>query len=668
MCGISGIIGAKSNKINLKNLVDQNSIIRHRGPDDEGYVLIDKHRNIITAGGKDTPKEVWETNTPYKPIIEINMLDNANYILAFGHRRLSILDLSPFGHCPMAYNNGRYWITYNGEVYNYLELKTELEEKGHNFISNTDTEVILASYAEWGEKCLEKFNGMWAFAIYDSITHEVFISRDRFGIKPLYYWFSPFGDFCFGSEIKQFTQHSDWKAQLNGQRAYDYLVYSFTDHTKETMFKGVFVIPPGHYFKSNIEHIHADQQETIATIPWYKLKQKQNERNIEEAGEDFKQYFKSSVNLHLRADVLVGSALSGGLDSSAIVCEVNNLLLTQGKHEIQKTFSSCATDERFNEKKWVDIVIKHTQVDAHFVYPELKDVFKLTPEIIWYQDEPYQSQATFLGFHVFQKARQNNVKVLMNGQGADEYLGGYGQYTVARYASLLKKGKVVEFLKDINKSKPNTPIKIFLRVLYHLFPDTLKRKFARKLGNYTQILNLFDLNKLNAKHIHPNDLIKIKQKKVKDITLYQLFHSPLPKYLRLEDRNSMAHSVEARVPFLDFRLVEYCYGLPDHYLDYQGVTKRIMRLGLKDILPEKIANRKDKKGFITPEEKWVKEEQPELFRQKIKEAIEVSKGIIKPEALIYFDKVILGKIPFDYTYWRIILFAEWIKRFEVEIN
>jgi asparagine synthase (glutamine-hydrolysing) len=328
-----------------------------------------------------------------------------------------------------------------------VEIKDELIIQGYNFISNSDTEVILAAWQKWGIECQQKFNGMWAFVIYDSKKREIFISRDRFGIKPFYYWFAPDGSFCFASEIKAFTTCEGWKAKLNPQRVYDYLIYSYTDHTEETMFSGVYQIPGGHYFQAKIESILPNQKRKINTIKWYEFPQKPYNGTFEEASKQFEALFKSSIKLHLRADVPVGTALSGGLDSSAIVCEMNNILKEQGAEDLQKTFSSCSENERFDEKKWMDIVVNHTSVDAHFIYPKLEDVFKMTPNLIWFHDEPYQSLSAFSAYNVFQLVESNNIKVLLNGQGADEYLGGYGQFTYARLVSKIRRLKWVQLYK-----------------------------------------------------------------------------------------------------------------------------------------------------------------------------------------------------------------------------
>ena len=670
MCGIAGFIAKQGNLLPNSLIADMTSLINHRGPDDEGFLLVSANRNLVAAGAGNTPPEVWQSHTDYHPVSDIRSLFDKQSSLAFGHKRLSILDLSSTGHQPMSFSGGRYWIVFNGEIYNYQEIKGKLEEVGYHFKTKTDTEIILAAYSEWGESSLDRFVGMWAFAIFDRDKEELFLARDRYGIKPLYYYFSPGGDFYFGSEIKQFTAISGWQSIINPRRAYDQLVYSFTDHTDETMFDRVFQLPAGTCFKSSLMTIKPDNSGRIRFNKWYFVKSDPFKGSFFEASGIFRMLFDRAVKEHLHADVPVGTALSGGLDSSSIVCEVNRILKVNGTEELQKTFSSCSTDDRYSEKKWMDIVINHTNVEAYFVFPSLEEAIKLTPAILWQHDEPYQSQSAFLAFVLFQLAHQNGVKVLLNGQGADEYLGGYGQFTLARYSNMVKDLRFSSLLADIKNHSTSGTVtlqKLLLGITNHLLPLNVQRGIAAFTSSSDHIKCLIDTKRLNIKPLHPFTTIPVRYKSVPEISEHLTFYSTLPKYLHWEDRNSMAHSVEARVPFLDHRLVEFAYNLPDDYLERDGVSKRVMRQAMDGLLPEKIKNRRDKMGFTTPEELWVRRDNPGYFRKCISEAISVTNGIVKPEALKYFDDVVAGKLPFDYTYWRIILFSKWIQRFEVKI-
>jgi len=666
MCGLSGIVFSSYGQAG--DIVRMNSVIRHRGPDDEGYLLIDKAEALHVAGGEDTSRESWMAGSGYAPVARVGESDNISMLMSLGHRRLSILDLSAAGHQPMSYLGGRYWIVFNGEIYNYTDIKAELQKKGYQFITRTDTEVVLAAYAEWGEKCLEKFVGMWSFAIYDHEHKELFLSRDRYGIKPLYYWFSPEGNFCFASEIKQFTACKGWHASMNRPRVYDYLIYSFTDHTDETMFSGVYQLPAGSCFRADIRKIRPDCKGKISHTKWYHPIRKPYTGSFREATVEFRELFERAVREHLMADVPVGTALSGGLDSSSIVCEVNRILRISGTSELQKTFSSCAEDGRYDERKWMDIVIDHTRVDSHMIYPQVQQAIDTTRDLIWFQDEPYQSQSAFLGYCVFGIARENGVKVLLNGQGADEYLGGYGQFAAARYANMVRQFRLYSLLSDIrnlHKIRNITNATLLRQIAYHLLPHTLRSRIGNMTGSADHVREVISIEKLGITHTHPYDVIPVGMDTVPEISEHLTFYSTLPKYLRWEDRNSMAHSVEARVPFLDHRLVEFTYSLPDDFLEKDGITKRVMREAMNSLVPEKIKNRKDKMGFTTPEEVWVRRERPEYFSEKIIEASTATDGIVKKEAADYFNRIVKGELPFDYTYWRIILFSEWMQKFNI---
>ena len=670
MCGIAGFVAKHGNPLLNSSVMKMTDLIFHRGPDDEGYIFLSPDKSIRVAGGKSTPAAVWESHTEYRPSVDAGACSHQHSILAFGHRRLSILDLSPGGHQPMSYKNGQYWIVFNGEIYNYREIRHELENKGYRFTTGSDTETVLAAFAEWGVNSFNRFVGMWALAIYDHEKKEIILSRDRYGIKPLYYYFSSSGTFYFASEIKQFSVLKEWKSLINPGRVYDQLIYSFTDHTDETMFSGVFQLPAGCYFRAETGNLERDKTGRIVIHRWYTPVHIPFMGSFNDAASEFRHLFERAVREHLYADVPVGTALSGGLDSSSIVCEVNRLLRAENSTDLQKTFSSCSVHEQYSEKKWMDLVVDHTRVDAYFIYPSLDQVLQITPSILWYHDEPYQSQSAFLAFNLFHLARVNNVKVLLNGQGADEYLGGYGQFTTARYANMFKGLRLAGMLADMKRSQAISNISVYRNirsVAFHMLPDLIKRTLTRVKSSSDNVKEIIDTGKLVNEPVHPFDLIPVRYRSVPEISDHLTFYSTLPKYLHWEDRNSMAHSVEARVPFLDHRLVEFASSLPDDFLEKDGVNKRVMREAFDGLIPDIIKNRRDKMGFITPEEMWVRKENPAVFRKKIEEAVEVTNGIIKPGALRYFDQVVSGGQKFDYTYWRLILFSEWIKKFDIKI-
>ncbi|MGN7479747.1 asparagine synthase (glutamine-hydrolyzing) [Solibacillus silvestris] len=628
MCGIAAIYSTKSlENYLIKQMTD---LIKHRGPDGEGHEsFLDGH--------------LW-----------------------FGHRRLSIIDLSSAGHQPMSYLDERYWITYNGEVYNYLELRDELEVKGYQFQSNSDTEVILAAYAEWGKNCLNRFNGMWSFVIFDRLENKFFAARDRFGVKPLYYWYSPEGMLAFASEIKQFTVLPGWEASLNGQRAYDFLNWSLTNHTDETLFENVFQIRGGEAVVIELENNNLFKEKSLNIYQWYTLKPRLSRGTIDDIAEKFRQLFTDSIKLRLRADVAVGSCLSGGLDSSSIVCVANDLLDELDKKELQKTFSACSHEKKYDERYFIDKVVQSRDIEAHYTYPELNNLFPQLEDLTWHQDEPFGSTSVYAQWEVFKLAAEQKVKVVLDGQGADEQLAGYHGYFSPRFTSLLKSLDIVTLLKEINDSKEiHGYSKVFAikQIANAMLPEVIRQKLIKVNKSPTWL----DMERLGAVEADPFVEFGSKASSIRQMSIAQLTRTNLPMLLHWEDRDSMAHTVESRLPFLDYRLVEFILGLPDSFKLSDGITKKVLREGMKDILPEEIRMRMDKLGFVTPEEVWIKGESAEMFLKKVKEAVALSKGVLKEDVVIKAEAMIAGQENFSFYIWRVISFGEWIKKFNVKI-
>lgn len=667
MCGISGIISFVP--LPLGSLHLMTDCIRHRGPDDEGFVLFPcLDGQADPRGGPDTPDDVLRAELLYSPIS--NGAREGLFHFGLGHRRLSILDLSPLGHQPMCTQDGRYWIVFNGEVYNYVELRAELENLGHSFISRTDTEVILAAYAQWGDGCLARFNGMWAFAIYDSKVKTLFLARDRFGVKPLYYWASPEGLFAFASEIKQFTVLPGWQAKLNGQRAYDYLVFGITDHTEETMFAGVFQLRPGHCVTLAVDDASVVQPGApLSTHAWYELRPRPFAGSFDDAAREFRSLFEQSIALRLRADVPVGSCLSGGLDSSSIVCVLNELLRNQGGQALQKTFSACSDVARFDERKWIDLVVGKTGVDAHYVYPALDRLFEESPSITWHQDEPFGSTSIYAQWCVFRLAAQNGVKVMLDGQGADEQLCGYHGFFGPRLATLLKSWRFADLVADLGGMRRLHGYSV-LSSLKFMLPYLLPEKLThvlRRVGGYTHPRpSWLNLGRLQAEAVDPFWKLGARGGGIQALSWTQLTGANLQMLLHWEDRNSMAQSIESRVPFLDYRLVEFVLGLPDEFKVAGGMTKRVLRESMHGVLPDEIRNRLDKLGFVTPEEVWMRESMPHMFMNRIEQALGVAAECFNADDVrLELNNIISGRKRFSFLPWRIVNFGEWLGRFGV---
>lgn len=624
MCGIAGIFSNK--KISDKYINSMLEMIAHRGPDSEGIVSLFDHRCYL------------------------------------GHRRLSILDLSDAGKQPMQYCNGKYWIVYNGEIYNYIELRHDLLKEGYLFKTETDTEVLLAAYDCWGRDCLHKLNGMWAFVIVNTVTGDIFSARDRFGIKPLYYWMSSHGLFALASEIKQFFGLPGWNGKINGQRCYDFLNWGLMDHTDETMYKGVFQLRAGEALCCHINQINNRK-----IYKWYELQSESLMCKPEEAMAQFFDIFSDAVRLRLRSDVKIGSCLSGGLDSSSIVCTMDRILKEMGSKEGIVTISSCSKILKYDEKKYVDIILEKIGTNGNFVYPSPEGLFADTKDLIWYQDEPFSSTSIYAQWCVFSAAKRCGIKVMLDGQGADEQLAGYYGFFFPRLKNLMKSFQFKRFFHEMlvtKKLHSFSAIFILKGLLYQCLPDEIYNRLCTMYNGNSLKPSWIDMQALDAYGENPYVVAGNKADSVKSLSIAQLTSSNLQMLLHWEDRNSMAHSIETRLPFLDYRLVEFVLSLPDEYKLSDGITKRILRDSMSSVVPDVVRLRMDKMGFVTPEEVWMREHYSD-FMGRLKDAIEVSRGIFTDKAIKHLDDMIDGKKRFDSSIWRIINFSLWLQRMKL---
>lgn len=666
MCGISALIGRQDVDV-APYIQPMTDIIRHRGPDDEGFALVKQQGAApIFLGGGDTPVDCYRHSSDFSPQSSISLHPIVPARIALGHRRLAILDLSPSGHQPMADTEGRRIIIYNGEVYNFPELRTELQALGYRFRSHSDTEVVFAAWQQWGMDCLWRLNGMFAFVILDVEQWRIFAARDRFGIKPLYWWVSPAGMVALASEIKQFTTLPGWRPRLNAARVYDYLNWAVSDHTTETLFDGVFQLAGGEYLDADINEL---SHGTVHPQRWYSLRAANHSMPFDTACRQFRELFTDAVELRLRADVAVGTCLSGGLDSSAIACALHQALQASGNHAAQNTFSACAEDARFDERPFIHAVAQHIGVKPQQVFPKLGGLLSSVDELVWHHDEPFLSSSVFAEWCVFDLVQRSGVKVTLDGHGADELLAGYHGFFGARLAGLLVSGDLAGLVREMaamHRRFGYTSIHTGMRMLDMLLPDTLRQPFRRYAGKSSSHPAWLDMQRLGIEGEDPFVTARARSASIRQMSIAQLLHTSLPMQLHWADRDSMAHSVESRVPFLDWRLVEFVLGCPDEYKIKLGVTKLLLREGLRDLLPTKIVDRVDKMGFVTPEEAWVREQAPHQFRQQAKFALEKSRGILKPEVLHMAEGIIAGREPYNNLLWRWICFGYWMERFGVE--
>jgi asparagine synthase (glutamine-hydrolysing) len=625
----------------------------------------------MTSKGSIVRNDQYET-IAYLPLEKATNNENLNCHIGLGHRRLSIVELSLLGHQPMCTPDERFWIIFNGEIYNYIEIRAELESLGEVFYTHSDTEVILVAYRRWGSNCLSKFNGMWALAIYDTLKQEIFISRDRFGVKPLYYWIGPHGDFYFASEIKQFTILPEWEAVINHQMAYDYLAWGLCDHTEETLFKGVFQLEGGCFIKINVAEMGAGIKISWTKERWYTLDTEEVFKgSFEEAKSHFRNIFNDAVRLRLRADVEVGTGLSGGLDSSSIVCTISRQLREQNSQELQNTFSACVADKRYDERNYMEIVEKHASVKAHYIYPQLLDLFERLDKLVWHQDEPFAGTSIFAESCVFELVASTPVRVTLDGHGADEILGGYHVFFAHRLAGFLRRGNFIAYLRDLKTLKDRYGYDrktMTLAAVKRIIPKWIGKLMGSSSPDNDRSERWLDFEQLQVQRRNPFVAKGESKIGIRELSKAQLLYTSLPVQLHWVDRDSMTYSIESRAPFLDYRLVEFIISCPDDFKVKNGITKLALRESLKEVLPADIYNRIDKMGFVTPEPAWVKEHGSDFFRKEIEDAIINSKGILKDNVTLIAEQIISGTVPYDPVVWRWICFGRWMKIFSVKIG
>ncbi len=607
MCGIAGFIDASlsndEKSIVLENMLEK---IAHRGPDARGKWF---HENV-----------------------------------ALGQNRLSIIDLSEEGNQPMHYQHAS--IVFNGEIYNYLEVREELKSKRYQFKTSSDTEVILAAYIEWGTKCVERFVGMWAIALWDHQKQELFCSRDRFGIKPFYYIVK--GDkFYFGSEYKALKPTSVFDGEWNLNQISIGLQLGWNHSQETTYYQSMQSLAAG----SNL--IYKNGRITISGY-WDIATQPRINCSYEESVELFRNAMMESIKLHMRSDVEVGCCLSGGLDSSTIASLV-------GKEFSETKFKAFNVyyegKDAVDERPWVkEVIKKYPSIDPYYFSPSDDDIANAFERAIYHADVPLAGSSPISQYFVMQLAASKGIKVLLDGQGSDESLGGYMHSFYRLLGGMLKQGKLLEAREEINAhalmqdfsgSKKND---LWLKSLLSAFSSEQKL-YELEYKNYLPYLS-------NSKAV-PFELKTIDGSRLSQF-LYQLNKNTLlPTLLQFEDRNSMAFSIESRVPFLDHRIVELAFKLPDSAKIYRGVTKRILRDSMKDILPAAIAERKDKKGFVTPGEvKWL--------RGPLKFLVEQDMGDIpfltKAKTDMIMNDFKSGSNKYANLVWRLVVLKYWMGR------
>ncbi len=613
MCGIAGFIDSKlSKEVAEGTIAAMLKSIAHRGPD-----------------GSST----W-----------------VNMPVVFGHNRLSIIDLSDDGTQPMHYFDSA--ITYNGEIYNYIEVRDELIKKGYQFKTHSDTEVILAAYREYGSKCVDHFVGMWAFAIWDKLTGELFCSRDRFGIKPFYYILE--GDrFYFGSEYKVLKQTPLFTNDLNLDQVSRGLQLGWVCYEDETYYSKLKALPAA----SNLIFKRGE----ISIQTYWKIESSNTKfGNVEVAKEKLLELLKKSVSIHMRSDVEIAICLSGGIDSSSLTGLI-------AEHFPEQKFKSYSIyydgKDEVDERPYINEVIKkYPSILPHYYKPTHEEMLERFHSILYQVDVPSTGSSNFSHSYLIEKIHTDGIKVVIDGQGADEYLAGYMHSIYRNNADSLRSFRVNEFLTNVNAIRlnqhqsPKELLKSLGKTALSIFYNEMKLYSLE----YKQYLP-FALRKENIKNVPFNLNETFADNRLNEFLYQLLFTSSLPTILHYVDRMTMSHSVESRVPLLDHRLVEFGFTLGNNLKINRGVTKYILRESVKEILPQKIYQRYDKKGFVTPGEiNWLRGPMKNLLEIDFKK-------------LDFLDKNIINKVISEYKngnnansklVWRIATLNYWIKNFK----
>jgi len=564
MCGIASILKLTNITCPAGVLNRMRDEVAYRGPDDQGSTFLRQCESV------------WS---------EVRPAESA-WTVGLGHRRLSILDLSPAGHQPMVYRD-KFWIVYNGEVYNFIELRGELERCGHVFRSSSDTEVILAAYAEWGPACFARFRGMWGLVILDCARNEIILCRDRLGIKPIYLWEGS-GIIAIASEIKQFRHVPGFATRMDPAAAAEYLRTGYEDPSR-SFFRDVQPVQAGSWQRIPLDTFKPSEAEEY----WHPERVQVSVTNAGEAGQLFAAKARECVQIHLRSDVPVGCALSGGLDSSSIAVLVN--ALKDGQGDPLHTFTSTFPGETVDERNYADSVVAQIHAAPHFVTPSPLTLLEELDRVLWIHDEPIGGISMYAGYCVSRLTREAGVPVTLNGQGGDEIFSGYWQSYFLHLRELWRHGRFLTLASHFAGALAGTGNPTLIGQI----PFVLRRYFARRKPWLQVRLS----KRINGHTSNLLDGILGLDEQARRVYEVRTMH--LPRLLKWDDRNSMAFSVEGRYPFLDHELIELCLSFAPQTLYRLGWTKYPLRLGLRKELPAKILRRRSKFGFATPQDKWL---------------------------------------------------------------
>ena len=635
MCGIAGEFSFGRSRIDTAIVGAMVSALDHRGPNDDGCVAF-----AGTSGGA----AEWRPSCVAPP--------SGSHALAFGNRRLSIVDLSPLGHQPMSTPDGRYWIAYNGEVYNHIELRTELEALGCSFRGGSDTEVVLAAYAHWGRACFARFNGMWAIAIYDTQAGEFVLSRDRFGVKPLYIHTSDQG-LVFASEIKALLRHPRISREPNLSTVYNYAArhYRCVDGGSATFFKDISALPPGECWTFTGSGVVA-QERYWSLDPTVRV-----EMSDEEAIIRFREIFSSAVALRLRADVPLAVFLSGGLDSTSVAC----MAAAQLDRPLV-TVSARFDEAGFDEGEYIEATVAMIGAEEHFVYPRSTDLLGTLERMLAYHDEPVCTATWLSHWLLMEEMADAGYPVVLNGHVGDELFGGYWDHHMYNLMDLERAGgggfdEEFASWKAVHDRDPAE------------FDRAVARVTAIERGKATEWTSLTGYDAAVTSAVRSEAFVPKRPNPFGDSGVLsrrlhqELFYETVPATLKPEDRNSMAFSIESRSPFLDYRLVEFAFALPNRFKVRGGLGKWMLREGMRGLLPETVRTRTDKQGMITPTETWFRSDAGLAVREILASQSLRDRGFLDQDVVLrLFDEHQSGSANHYMAIWQWLNLELWMRQ------
>jgi asparagine synthase (glutamine-hydrolysing) len=617
MCGIIGLLSRGAERRD-EAVAHARDLLVHRGPEGDGLWTTE------VAGGRAR--------------------------LTLGHRRLCIIDVNERSAQPMLQTPdgrvrpaagdtdaaARLALTFNGEIYNYVELRTELQALGHHFRTTGDVEVLLFAYAEWGERCVDRLNGMFAFAIWDAEREQLFCARDRFGEKPLHYMLDERrGVFAFASEAKALIGLGAADGALDERAVYRYFRFGEQAGAEQTIWSGVRRLPAAHSAVVGLR----DGTPSMRARRYWTLPERARSVSDEDAIAEFQELFADSVRLRLRSDVPVGSSLSGGLDSSSVVCQVSRQGAAAGQH----AFTAAMDDPALDESRYAAIVTAHTGVIGHTVTPTADALIAEFDRLFYHQEEPFPSTSIFASYLVQRMASEHGVTVLLDGQGADEYLAGYAHYPATALVDFARRGQWSRWHRERRALMARTGVDpvppraallhwwrarraVAMPVEVHAGQDVgfLGDDFARAhAGELPQVAPLGD------------GLLDTRLRA-------DLLDGHLQELLRYADRNAMAFSRETRLPFLDHRLVEHVMTAPISLSYRDGESKWVLRRAMRGVVPDAILDRRDKVGFVTPWARWLEGPHQAAFAERLRESERELQGIVRRGALTTASPGALG--------------------------